>query len=117
VDLAGGDRDDLAGAGDDLLQAHAERHRALDDLEALLLLGVDMGAGHGAVGGELQLDLEQLAVGVGGGLDEGDLLAADGVLDRLSCVGHLGSPEGGLGEGYCDGKDATGGRTVRRRPG
>src|SRR3954470_7227992 len=92
VDLAGRHRDDVAGAGDDLLQAHAEGHRALDDLEALLLLGVDVRAGHGAVGGELEFDLDQLAVGVRSSLDEGDLLAADGVLEGLSCVSHFGSP-------------------------
>ena len=53
-----------------LPQTEPERHRALEHVEALLLLGVDVGAGHAAVGAELELELEQLAAGVGGGLEE-----------------------------------------------
>ena len=102
VDLAGRDGDDVAGVGDDLLHAHAEGHRAFEDLEALLLLGVDVSTGHGAVGGELELDLQQLAVGVGSGLDERDLLAADGVLEGLSCVSHVGVSWEVSGGGSCD---------------
>jgi hypothetical protein len=39
---------------------------------------------HVAVGGELDVELQQLAAGVGRRLAEGDPLAADGVLDDLS---------------------------------
>jgi hypothetical protein len=64
-------------------------------VEALLLLGVHVRAGHMTVLGQLELELEQPAVGVGSGLEEGDALAADGVLEGLSCEGHvtlLGGP-------------------------
>ena len=70
VHAAGRDDDGLAGAGDDRAHAEAELHRALEHVEALLLLGVHVRAGHVAVGRELELELEQLAVGVGGGLEE-----------------------------------------------
>jgi hypothetical protein len=62
---------------------------ALEHVEALLLLGMNVRAGHVAVGREGQLELEQLAGGVGRGLQEGDLLAADGVVD-----GDLAWPQG-----------------------
>jgi hypothetical protein len=74
---------------DDPLEAEAEGHRAADDLEALLLLGVRVRPRHGAAGREHQLEAEQLAVGVGRGLAEEDLLAADGVLEDLPCMRHL----------------------------
>ena len=66
----------------------AELHRALEHVEALLLLRVHVRTGDVAVGGQLELELEQLAVGVGSGLEEGDALAADGVVDGLSGVSH-----------------------------
>ena len=88
VHPAGGDDDRVAGLGDDRAHPEAELHRALEDLEPLLLLGVHVGAGHAAVGGQRELELEQLAVRVGGGAEELDALPADGVLDDLSGVGH-----------------------------
>ena len=65
VHAAGGDDDGLARAGDDPPQAEAERHRALEHVEALLLLGVHVRAGHVPVLRQLQLELEQAAVRVG----------------------------------------------------
>jgi hypothetical protein len=88
VHATGGDDDRLARAGDDLAHAEAELHLALEDVEALFLLGVHVGAGDVAVGGELELDLELLAGGVAGRLQERDALAADGVMDDLSGVSH-----------------------------
>ena len=89
----------LAGAGDDLAHAEAEGQLALEDVEALLLLGVHVRAGHVAVGRQRELELEQLAAGVGGGPEELDRLAGDGVLDDLSGVGHGERPCGsGCGE-------------------
>ena len=84
-------------------QAEPELHRALEHVEALLLLGVHVRAGHAPVGRELQLELEQRAVGVRGGLQELDALPADGVVDDLSgdgpfrvllevCLGDLKAP-------------------------
>ena len=67
---AGGDDDGVAGTRHDLAQAHAELHRALEHVEGLRLLGVNVRAGHVAVGAELELDLQLLAVGVGGGPQE-----------------------------------------------
>ena len=91
---AGGHDDDLAGAGDDALAAHPEAHRAVDDLEALLLLRVNVQrARHAAAGRELEVDRDQLAVGVCRGLAERDPLAACGVLECQSCVGHVGSSQ------------------------
>ena len=85
---AGGHRDRVAGQRHDRAQPDAELHRAFEHVEALLLLRVHVRAGNAAVGGELELELEQLAVGVGGGAQEFDALAGDGVLDDLSCMGH-----------------------------
>ena len=90
VHAAGGHDDRLAGLGDDRPHPEPEAHPALEDVEALLLLGMHVRAGHTAVGRQGQLELDQLAVGVGGGAVELDALAAHGVLDDLSGVGHLG---------------------------
>jgi hypothetical protein len=76
--------DRLTGLGDDRAQPDAELHRSFEDVEALLLLGVHVRAGHAAVGRELELELQQLAAGIRGGAEELDLLAADGVLNDLS---------------------------------
>jgi hypothetical protein len=57
-------------------------------VEALLLLGVHVSARDAAVGSEVELELEQLAVGVGRRAQELDALTADGVLDDLSGVCH-----------------------------
>ena len=89
MDASRGDDDRLARAGDDPPQTEPERHLAFEHVEALLLLRVHVGAGHVAVGRELELELEPLAGRVGGGLQEGDPLAADGVLDGLSGVSHF----------------------------
>jgi hypothetical protein len=92
VGLAGRDYDGLPGPGDDLLHSEPETHRAADDLEGLLLLGMDVRAGDGAAGREHELDRQQLTVGVRGRLAEDDLLAADRILQNLSCTSHRGPP-------------------------
>jgi hypothetical protein len=88
VGVAGRDDDDVARLGDDRLEAELELHAALDDLEALLLLAVHVQAGDMTVRGQLEVEGEQVAARVGRGLPEGEGLAADGVRDRLSAVGH-----------------------------
>ena len=90
VHAARGHHDRLARRRDDLPHPEPERHRPLEHVKALLLLGVDVRAGHAAVRGELELELEQLAGRVGGGLDERDALAAHGIVDRLSGESHWG---------------------------
>ena len=102
VHAPGGHDDDVARGRDDRAQAETERHRAGEHVEALLLLGVHVGPGNAAVGGELELELEQLATGVGGGAQELDPLTADGVRDGLP--------------GVCHGR-SSGGRRTRRRGG
>ena len=69
-------------------QAEAEAHPPGHDLEALLLSRMDVRAGDVTVGREHEVDRQQLAAGVGGRLPEDDPLAADRVVDDLSCVGH-----------------------------
>jgi hypothetical protein len=89
VHAAGRHDDCLARLGDDGAQAEAELHGALEHLEGLLLLRVHVRTGDAPVGSERELELEELAVGVGRGAHELDALAADGVLDDLSRVGHV----------------------------
>jgi hypothetical protein len=76
------DGDDLARTGNDLLTAVEELERPLEDLEALALVRVDVRCGDAAVGLDRDLDLDQLAVCLGGGLEEADLLAGDRVVNR-----------------------------------
>ena len=95
VDAARRDDNALAGLGDDLAEAEAELHPPGVDVKALLLLGVNVGPGHVPVGGEREVELQQLAVGVGRGAPEGDPLTADRVVDCLSCVRHLNTPSRG----------------------
>jgi hypothetical protein len=84
VDDAGRDLDDVAGAGVDGAQADAEAHRPGHDLEALGLDRVDVGDGHRPAGAQRQVEGKQLAAGGRGGVDEGEALARDGVLERLA---------------------------------
>jgi hypothetical protein len=64
--------------------AAAELERSFEHLEALGLERVDVGGGDGAVGLDGDLDLDELAVGVGRGTEERDPLAGDRVLDRVA---------------------------------
>jgi hypothetical protein len=84
MDVTGRDGDDIAGAGDDLLLALAELERPLEDLEALALERVDVRGRDCAVGLDRDLDLDELAAGVGGRPEKVDDLAGDGVLDRVA---------------------------------
>jgi AcrR family transcriptional regulator len=86
---AGRDDDHRAGAGDDPLPSQPEAHRALDDLEALLLQRVAVQATrHAGIRRQFEVDRDELAVRSRGGLAEGDPLAARGVLECLSWVCH-----------------------------
>jgi hypothetical protein len=50
---------------------------------------VDVRAGDGALGGDDALDEDVLAVGLGGGAQEGELLAGDGVDEGLAGLDHV----------------------------
>ena len=99
VHAAGRDHDRVARLGDDRAQAEAEAHRALEHVEALLLLGMHVGARDAAVGRELELELEQLPAGVGRRAQELDALAGDGVVDDLSGAGHGDAPWSVIADG------------------
>jgi hypothetical protein len=97
VCLAPPDDHNVTGLGVDLLEAPAEADVPGEDLEPLLLVGVHVHPGHCSVWGQLDVDFEVLATRVGGGLAEGDPLAAYRVHDGLSCVCHLVAPWSSVG--------------------
>lgn len=87
--LTRGDDDHLAGPRDDPLASHLEPHRALDDLEAFLLVRVDVLATRDPpVRGKLEVDREQFAARYRRCLAERDPLSACRVLECLSSVSH-----------------------------
>jgi hypothetical protein len=90
VVAAGLHRHLIAGAGNDGAAALAEPDGPGQHPEALLLHRVDVAAWHLAVGGQDQIEAQQLPAGVGGGLVEDEPLAADRVVEYLSCKGHGG---------------------------
>jgi hypothetical protein len=49
---------------------------------------MDVGAGYGTVGRQLEVEREQLTVGIGCGGAESEALTAHGVDENLSFVGH-----------------------------
>ena len=65
-------------------QADAEAHAPVDDLEALGLDRVHVRDRDRAAGPQREVEGEQLAAGARGGVDEGEALARDGVLERLA---------------------------------
>src|ERR687896_1105949 len=90
--LARWDDDNLTGPRDDPLASHPEAHRALDDLEALLLLRVNMLAARDPPArGQLEVDRQELAARVRRCLAERDPLPAGRVFECLSCVCHASS--------------------------
>ena len=98
VHAAGRDDDGLAGAGDDRAQAEAELHRALEHVEALLLLGVDVRAGDVAVG-ESSSSNSSSSPSVSAAVRRKSMRSPlTGLLDGLSCVGHSGAPSVGVCE-------------------
>jgi hypothetical protein len=85
VGQAGWDDDDLPGPGDDPLSPHSEAHRPVDDLEAFLLIRVEVqGAGDATSWGKLEVDRHQLAARLSGGGAERNPFAADRVHECLS---------------------------------
>ena len=87
--LAGRDDDRLAGPRDDPLASQLEAHRALDDLEALLLTRVNvLAARDPPVRRKLEVDRQQLAARGRRRLAERDALSAGRVLECLSDVCH-----------------------------
>jgi hypothetical protein len=89
VGLAGLDHHDVAGLGGHATKALLEADAPAEHLEALLLRGMHVHAGHVAVRRERDVELEQLALRVSRRLTKRDPLAADGVLDDLSSVCHF----------------------------
>jgi hypothetical protein len=86
---AGLDGDHVAAAREDLPAAEAKLDLPVGDLEALRLIRVDVGRGHGAAGRHLHADENRLALRVGGGAQECHALAGDGILDCLSGANHF----------------------------
>ena len=84
------DHEGLADAGDVPLASDLEAERALDDLEGLRLVRVDVRRGDEAVGLDRDLDEHVLPVGVGGRLHEVQGLAGHGILEGVSGADHRG---------------------------
>jgi hypothetical protein len=82
------DDEDVSGPRGALLARDPEGRRPGEDLEPLLLLRVNVGGGDEATRAEDEIELQQLAVGVGGGLQERESFAGDRVLERLAGAGH-----------------------------
>jgi hypothetical protein len=82
------DLDDVARPGGDLFAPDLHLHRALEHLEALGLVWMDVGGGDDRARLEDGLDEDVRAVGVARGFMEDEALARDGVLDRLSGPDH-----------------------------
>jgi hypothetical protein len=74
----------VPGPADDLLVADPEADRASEDLEALLLVRVDVRGGDEAVGLHERLDHDRLPVRLARRLVEDDPLAGHRVLDHIS---------------------------------
>ena len=84
------DDDRLAGAGDDRLAVRHEPHLALEDLEALGLVRMDVGGGDEAVRLDADVDEDVLAARLGGGAHDVHGLAGDGVVEDVSAADHAG---------------------------
>jgi hypothetical protein len=69
----------------------AELERALENLEALALEGVDVGRGHAAARLHGALDLDELAARLGRRATEVDRLAGDGVHERVAGTDGAGA--------------------------
>ena len=87
-----GHEDPIARPGDERLLADPELELAGEDLEALLLGGVQMRRGDRPVGLDERLDDDALAVRVGGRRPEDERLAGDRVRQRLSVGDHVVPP-------------------------
>src|SRR4029079_7279236 len=89
VHLARRDGDDVARPCEEPVAPGLHRGVAVDDLEGLGLVRVDVRHGHAAAGGEDDLDQGVCAAGLGSGLDERDRLTGDLVHERLSWSNHF----------------------------
>jgi hypothetical protein len=78
------DLHDVARAGDARAQADPEAHAPRDHVEALGLDRVHVGDRDGAAGPQGEVEGEQLAAGARRGVGEGEALARDRVLERLT---------------------------------
>jgi hypothetical protein len=88
VHHAGDDLDDVAGAGQAPAQAEPEAHEPFDHLEALGLDRMDVRDRDGAARAKPELEGEQLAAAARRRVGEGEALAGDRVLERLSGLDH-----------------------------
>ena len=82
------DHGGVARPEDAVLAAGPEPDRARHDLKTLVLPDVEM-PGDEAAGLEAYLGSERLAVGVGGGLEEGQALTGERILDRAVSCSHV----------------------------
>jgi hypothetical protein len=78
------DDDGVSRPGDDRTEPPPEPHRSFEDLEGLLLYGVDVGSRNLSVRLQLELEREQLAVGLSRGPPERESLATYRVFEDLS---------------------------------
>jgi len=91
VAYTGRDDDRFTWSGDDPLAADSEAHRAVHDLEPLLLQRVDMQASrYPTPRWKRQLDGQQFAVRLRGRFAERDPLSTRGVRQCLSWISHIG---------------------------
>ena len=92
---AGRNDDHVAWSGHDPPPAQAEAHRAAHHFEALLLPRMNMEAArYAAAWGELEVNRNELAVGLGRCSTEADPLTACRVHERLSSTCHVLFPSG-----------------------
>jgi hypothetical protein len=83
------DGHELARTGDDLVGPGPEADLAVEHLEALGLVRMNVRRRDGAVGADDRLDEHGLAVGLLRGLVEDENLAGDGVLETVSLANHV----------------------------
>ena len=112
---------DVPAGGDDRLAADLEHELALEHLEDLGLVRVQVGGGDEAVRLDEHVDHDTLPVRVGGGLDEADRLAGDAVVDDVSGADHGVAPclggYGWTGAAWIAGAARTSAREpIRARP-
>jgi hypothetical protein len=77
--------------GVDLI-AYPCSERAFQHGEAFGLAGMEVGSQAGFAGLDPTVEAEELASGLTGGRQEGDVLAGHQIVDGLSCVCHLYVP-------------------------
>jgi hypothetical protein len=81
--------DDFTGLVEPLFAAGPDHDRRAADLEAFLLLGMDVRRRDETAGREIEHEFEQLTAGVTGPLAKHDPLAGHGMDDRVLCCSDV----------------------------